>query len=99
MGRIHAAFSSPPSPAGSRHSIIMSPKEIQVGKTYVNRGQGRTRRTVIAIGPKHVPRCWHGWTKPPAGTPGVLFEQNGRRENLYLSSFATWAGEEAPNEG
>ncbi|MVT30122.1 hypothetical protein GO496_24580 [Acidovorax citrulli] len=97
MGRIHAAFFPPHH--GSRHSIIMSPKEIQVGKTYVNRGQGRTRRTVIAIGPKHVPRCWHGWTKPPAGTPGVLFEQNGRRENLYLLELRYLAGEEAPNEG
>lgn len=33
----------------------MSPKGIKVGKTYRNRGKGKTTRTVLAIGDEHKP--------------------------------------------
>lgn len=76
----------------------MKPSEIQVGKTYVNRGAGRTRRTVIDIGPHVAPGRWLGDPdkKPAPGTPVVRFEQGGVRDSLYLQSFAAWAGKEAP---
>lgn len=77
----------------------MKPSEIQVGKTYVNRGAGRTRRTVIAIGPEHAPTAWWGDPdkRPAAAEPGVVFTQmGGESRALYLSSFAAWAGKEAP---
>ena len=71
----------------------MKSSEIAVGKTYANRGEGKTKRTVIAIGDQHRPRQYFGATPP--GEPGVLYEQNsGRRDKLYLSSFAAWAGKE-----
>jgi alpha-D-ribose 1-methylphosphonate 5-triphosphate synthase subunit PhnH len=71
----------------------MKPEEIEVGRVYINRGAGRTTRKVIAIGPEHAPREWHGSRDTsPAGAPGVLFEQEGVQRTLYLSSFASWAG-------
>jgi hypothetical protein len=69
----------------------MSPKDIQVGKTYTNRGAGKSRRTVIAIGDEHRPGCFNGIGSPP-NEPGVLYEQLGQRSTLYLSSFAGWCG-------
>jgi hypothetical protein len=70
----------------------MSPVEIQVGVTYVNRGAGRTQRTVLAIGDEHRPPHWLGaWGTKPPDEPGVLFEQKGKQYTLYLSSFAQWA--------
>lgn len=76
----------------------MKPSEIQVGKTYVNNGAGRTRRTVIEIGPEHIPERWLGSsdTKPASGALGVMYEQSGKQRRLYLESFAAWAGKEAP---
>jgi hypothetical protein len=75
----------------------MSPNEIKVGKTYTNRGAGKTQRTVIAIGPEFRPsQFWNATGEPPNhDEPGVLFEQRGIGRNLYLSSFAKWAGKEA----
>lgn len=72
----------------------MKPEEIEVGRVYVNRGAGRTTRKVIAIGLDHAPKQWGGSrdTSPAGAQPGVLFEQEGERRNLYLSSFASWAG-------
>ncbi len=73
----------------------MSPKDIQVGKTYVNRGAGRTTRTVLAIGDEHRPNHWLGeWGTQPPNEPGVLYEQKGEQCTLYLSSFARWAKRE-----
>lgn len=70
----------------------MKPSEIQVGKTYRNRGAGRTRRTVVAIGPEHSPY----WTR--TGEPGVLYRQciggEMRERTIALGSFARWAGAE-----
>jgi len=82
----------------------MKPQEIKVGKTYINRGAGTTRRKVLGIGNEHRPKVWHGngITSPP-DEPGVSFEQYSDRKGhvkagkacqLYLSSFAAWAGAE-----
>jgi hypothetical protein len=72
----------------------MSPNDIQAGKTYTNRGAGKTRRTVIAIGDDHCPAKRGGYPAPHQAGPGVMYEQDGVRRNLYLSSFAKWAGKE-----
>lgn len=72
----------------------MHPSKIQAGKTYANRGAGRTRRTVIAIGDEHRPEIWLS-PEPRPLEPGVLYEQNGKQDRLYLRSFASWAGKEA----
>ena len=72
----------------------MSPKDIKVGCTYVNRGKGRTIRTVKAIGSAHVPGAWFSEKRRP-DEPGVLFvDSNGKEQRLYISSFAKWAGRE-----
>ena len=65
--------------------------EIEAGKTYRNRGAGRTRRKVLAIGDEHRPKHWHSPLARP-NEPGVLFEQNGVKGNLYLTSFRAWVG-------
>jgi len=80
----------------------MKPEDIEVGKTYVNAGDGRTRRKVIAIGDQDRPPNWHGASEPDE-EPIVLFEQDigsgntlqNVRRNLYLTSFAKWAEREA----
>jgi hypothetical protein len=72
----------------------MSPQSILVGKTYANRGKGRTIRTVLGIGDEYRPTSWFSDTTPP-DEPGVYFvDNNGRHGRLYLSSFASWAGKE-----
>mgnify|MGYP001220101378 CR=1 FL=1 len=77
----------------------MKTSEIRVGVTYKNRGEGTTRRTVLAIGDEHRPESWLGGdsSAPPKlryrpDEPGVLFSQNGKTRTLYLSTFAKWAG-------
>jgi hypothetical protein len=69
----------------------MKPGDVEVGVTYMNRGAGRTRRKVLAIGNEHRPQEWLS-DRPPPDEPGVLFEQKGKQRCLYLSSFADWAG-------
>lgn len=71
----------------------MKAKDIQVGKTYVNRGAGKTRRTVLAIGDDHRPERWYS-TSPAPDEPGVLYRQENSTHKLYLSSFAQWCGKE-----
>lgn len=65
--------------------------EIVVGKTYRNRGAGRTRRKVLAIGDEHRPKYWNSSNVPPR-EPGVLYEQKGVKGRLYLTSFTAWVG-------
>lgn len=73
----------------------MSPKDIQISKTYVNRGAGRTVRTVLAIGDEHRPHHWLDvWGILPPNESGVLYEQRGEQRTSYLSSFAAWAERE-----
>jgi hypothetical protein len=76
------------------------PEKIEVGKSYANRGAGKTTRTVIAIGEEHRPnQFWNATGTPPnPNDPGVLYEQKGRQNTLYLQSFAAWCGKEVtPN--
>lgn len=75
---------------------MLKPCEILVGRTYKNRGAGRSLRRVVEISDAQRPADWLGKGPAPA-EPGVLYEQmgvRGRRDKLYLSSFATWAGGE-----
>ena len=64
----------------------MKQSDIQVGKTYRNKGKGNIRRTVLGIGPERdkVRFFQHGWMRG-----------EGR---LYLSSFAKWAGSVVEDE-
>lgn len=68
----------------------MKPSNVKVGVTYVNRGAGTTRRTVLAIGNEHRPMRWYG-ADPAPNEVGVRFRQAGVENCLYLSAFAQWA--------
>lgn len=72
----------------------MSPKKIRVGQTYVNRGAGRTKRTVLGIGDEFRPIEWLT-DRPRPEEPGVFYQQGDYTGRLYLSMFASWAGREA----
>lgn len=78
----------------------MKTTQIQIGKTYTNRGKGRTSRTVIGIGEEHLPsHAWNASGKFPEGSVGVKYIQNGGLQNglemtLWLDSFASWASRE-----
>lgn len=75
----------------------MKPADIVVGKTYANRGAGRTKRVVLAIGMEHRPKVWYGAPEKEPNEPGVLYSPAARPSvqcNLYLSTFAQWAGRE-----
>ena len=88
-----------------RHSKAMKTTQITVGKTYCNRGEGRTFRTVLSIGDEHRPKVYFSRDgSTPEGVPGVLFEQRASKgqgkgkvetRTLYLNSFAAWAKCEA----
>lgn len=69
----------------------MRMKDIQVGKTYVNRGDGRTKREVLVIGDEYRPNRFLS-DNEPLDESGVMYLQDGKEYNLYLSSFASWAG-------
>lgn len=71
----------------------MKPEEIKEGKTYRNKGAGRTKRTVKAIGAEFIPNNWYS-CGPRPNEPGVLYEQKGKLMKLYLGSFASWCGSE-----
>jgi hypothetical protein len=74
----------------------MKPSDIQVGKTYVNKGAGKTTRTVSAIGDAFKPDIyWNATGKNPReNDTGVLYQQGDKKRKLYLSSFAAWCGRE-----
>lgn len=63
-----------------------------IGKTYRNRGAGRTTRTVLDIG-NHIPAPWMTGSMPPS-EPVVKYKQDDNERALYLRSFAQWAGSE-----
>lgn len=80
----------------------MSPMEIEVGKTYVNKGAGHTWRTVVAIELDDWSRHWesHPSRRRPVSTMVVVYATNlgpagSQRNKLSLRSFAAWAGREA----
>jgi hypothetical protein len=58
----------------------------------VNRGAGRTKRTVVAIGDFECQ--WLGDERNVPKEQVVKYLQKGKEEEerLYLSSFASWAG-------
>ena len=72
----------------------MKPSNIQVGKTYVNRGAGRTRRKVLAVRSQFdllamgykVDGSMVCYRQPVVGCGIVRW--------LSLSNFAAWAGKE-----
>lgn len=70
----------------------MSPSKIEVGKTYCNRGKGRTMRAVLEISDKLKAPWFSSGDRPKE--PVVRYLQNGVEEKLYLSSFAAWCGRE-----
>ena len=70
----------------------VSPSKIEVGKTYCNRGKGRTTRTVLEISDKLTAPWFSSGDRP--SEPIVRYEQNGVEETLYLRSFAAWCGQE-----
>jgi hypothetical protein len=70
----------------------MSPSKIEVGKTYCNRGKGRTLRTVLEIS-RDIPVTWYSPNDRP-DDPVVRYSQAGVEGCLYLRSFATWCGRE-----
>ena len=78
----------------------MKTTQIQIGKTYTNRGKGRTSRTVTGIGAENLPNfAWNRDGKFPEGSLGVRYIQNGGQRNgremtLWLDSFASWASRE-----
>jgi len=72
----------------------MKATEIRVGGTYCNRGAGRTQRTVLAIGNEYRPKIWWSNDETRPDEPGVLYEQKGIQNRLYISSFAQWCGRE-----
>jgi hypothetical protein len=78
----------------------MSPNQIEVGKTYCNRGAGKTRRTVVLITSFDDDQGFpYIGCKPHKGKKKVYFRQTGlgRPEStgfLLLEAFATWAGRE-----
>jgi len=72
-------------------------KEIKIGATYENRGVDRTTRKVLAIGDEHRPKTFYSSSQPP-DEPGVLFEQNGRKSTLYITSFRSWVGKEISDD-
>jgi hypothetical protein len=70
----------------------MKPSEIQVGRTYRNRGKGRTTRIVLEISTALQVYPYSDCER--AGELVVRYFQAGREANLYLDSFAAWAGSE-----
>jgi hypothetical protein len=70
----------------------MKPASIKVGRTYRNRGKGKTTRKVLEISDGLKPVWWAA--NSGADQRVVRFEQNGRECRLYLTSFAKWVGSE-----
>lgn len=72
----------------------MSQKKIEVGKTYRNCGAGTTWRKVQCISLDCRPRELDG-SITYEHEPGVQYiDSKGRVAQLYLTSFARWAGSE-----
>ena len=71
----------------------MKPVDIAVGKTYVNRGEGRTSRKVLRIA-KDIKCRWLSNSPRPTDEMVVEFQdvRSGKIDTLYIRSFATWAG-------
>ena len=75
----------------------MKPSSISVGKTYRNKGAGRTTRRVIDMGAHLPPPHWYS-EGPRPDEIVVEFVQGNKTYSLYLSSFASWVGAEVVDE-
>jgi len=69
--------------------------DIKVGKTYCNRGKGKTHRKVIRISDNA--ECqWLSSRPAPKESVVEFIHENGQfkgqKDALYISSFAQWAG-------
>jgi len=71
----------------------MKPSDISAGKTYRNKGAGRTTRRVVDMGTHLPPPHWFS-SNPRPDESVVEFVQGNKTHRLYLSSFAAWAGGE-----
>lgn len=73
----------------------MKLRDLKVGKTYVNRDKGLTRRTITGIGLEFRPESKTTMDRP-RDFWGVEFTQgdNPDRRRLWIDSFASWAGRE-----
>jgi hypothetical protein len=80
-------FSNVGCPTGAK---IMKPSQIEIGKTYKNRGAGKTKRTVVDLG-THIKPPWMSDSLEP-NEPGVKYLQGNNERMLFLCSFAKWAG-------
>lgn len=72
----------------------MSPSKIEVGKTYRNRGAGRTLRKVLEISDQLATPWYSSAPRPKDLVVRFVQTNNGKEETLYLKSFAAWCGEE-----
>ena len=76
----------------------MSPGQIEVGKTYCNRGARTTRRTVVLITSLDDDQGFpYIGCKPHKGKQKVYFRQTGlgkpeSKGFLLIEAFAAWAG-------
>lgn len=73
----------------------MKPSEIRAYKTYINRGAGRTKRTVVEIGAGICANWYGARSRRNVGMIGVKYQQGDKLRTLSLASFAAWAGKEA----
>ncbi len=83
----------------------MKASDIKVGKTYRNRGAGKTQRKVTGIGLEYQPDRRFSDERPD-WMSGVEYQQRATYGNsrgsgkwneprrLWLDSFASWAGSE-----
>lgn len=84
----------------------MKASDIKVGKTYRNRGSGKTQRKVAGIGLEYQPERRFAPERPdwmvgveyqqklPDGALRQGFGDWSEPRRLWLDSFASWAGSE-----
>ena len=76
----------------------MKTKDIEQGKTYRNKGAGRTTRTVVKIilhpDDDQLPKWWSSDPRPESEPVVVFKDAKGGVNSLYLRGFASWAGGE-----
>lgn len=77
----------------------MKPTDIQIGKTYRNRGAGTTTRTVLDIG-EHVPGSftWENSIRIRVKYRQQYGTDDEVERTLSLNSFAQWAGSEVKRD-
>jgi hypothetical protein len=74
---------------GPKRGMYVKKEPLAVGVTYTNRHKATTKRVIVAIGYEHVPLQWLGAGDRPREM-GVVFEQDGKRDIVYVSTFNDW---------